>query len=299
MKSLSEIINIEEGESDRVDFKESFNKSQIAWLDIIKDIVAMANSGGGIIVFGIDDEGYSTDFNGKDMLEIDPASITDKIFSFTGVHFSKFKIYGTSHESNIIAVIEIGLTPIPIVFSHPGNYQHQGERQKSVFGIGSLYFRHGAKSEPCTSEDLSNFLNREINRTKESWLSGIRQVVEAPNDSRILVVPISSVNQSVETQPIRIVDDPSAPVLRIDEKEYFELYPFGYHELIEALQNRYSDFLQNAKFHAIRRPLLENPRYCKIRVLNPHKAKSQKLVLYSKYVFEEFDKHYKVSRPTI
>lgn len=41
-------------ENESIDFKRSFNPASTEeWLEIIKDIVAMANSGGGIILIGV------------------------------------------------------------------------------------------------------------------------------------------------------------------------------------------------------------------------------------------------------
>jgi hypothetical protein len=45
-------------ETASADFKSSFDPSSGAeWMEILKDIVAMANSGGGLITVGLDDHG--------------------------------------------------------------------------------------------------------------------------------------------------------------------------------------------------------------------------------------------------
>ena len=46
-------------------------------------------------------------------------------------------------------------------------------KQKTAFSAGTVYFRHGAKSEPGTSEDLRASLERELDRIRSSWLDGI------------------------------------------------------------------------------------------------------------------------------
>lgn len=75
-----------------------------------------------------------------------------------------------------------------------------------------MYFRHGAKSEPATSDDLRAFIDRELELIKRSWLDGISKVVEAPAGSRIAILP-------PETQPtgpsgavpLQLTNDPNAP----------------------------------------------------------------------------------------
>lgn len=47
-----------EKESAELDFKAAFDTTAPQdWCELIKDIVAMANSGGGLIVFGVNDDG--------------------------------------------------------------------------------------------------------------------------------------------------------------------------------------------------------------------------------------------------
>lgn len=67
------------GESATVDFKLSFDpKSKGEWCELIKDIVAMSNSGGGSIVVGVDDDGNpSTNSDIAPLLAVDPADVTN------------------------------------------------------------------------------------------------------------------------------------------------------------------------------------------------------------------------------
>ncbi len=45
-------------ETESLDFKRSFNPDSAAeWIELIKDIIAIANSGGGIILPGVEDNG--------------------------------------------------------------------------------------------------------------------------------------------------------------------------------------------------------------------------------------------------
>ena len=60
-------------ETETVEYKDSFNSDAPDWLEIIKDIVALANSGGGTIVFGIADDGTPSGFDCAPLFAIDPA----------------------------------------------------------------------------------------------------------------------------------------------------------------------------------------------------------------------------------
>ena len=53
------------------------------WLEILKDVVSMANSGGGLIFIGLNDDGLPSGFDVTGACEIDPATFTNKIYSYT------------------------------------------------------------------------------------------------------------------------------------------------------------------------------------------------------------------------
>lgn len=67
-------------ESRYLDFKEKFDITQSQdWCEIIKDIVAIANSGGGFILIGARNDGTPSGWDTSPVLNLDPAQITDKI----------------------------------------------------------------------------------------------------------------------------------------------------------------------------------------------------------------------------
>ena len=115
------------------------------------------------------------------VLRLDPADVTNKLYPYTGVQFSAFEIGEAHKRGELLAVIAVSCSVgAPIVFIKPGTYQIEDGRQKTAFGVGTVYFRHGAKSEPGTTADLRDFLEREIAVRREEWLGNIRRVIEAP-----------------------------------------------------------------------------------------------------------------------
>jgi len=204
-------------ESKHLDFKEKFDpKSSKDWCEIIKDIVAMANSGGGMIVIGVKNDGSPSQENIFAILNnLDPAHITDKIAKYTGEQFDNFSIQEANRNGYKIVVLQIGYATIPLVFIQPGTYDVGDGKQKAAFSQGSIYFRHGAKSEPGNSKDLRESVERELDRIKKSWLGNIRKVVSSPPAYKAVMLP-PEVKESdlINAFPIRIVDDPNAPAYR-------------------------------------------------------------------------------------
>lgn len=201
-------------ESKYIEFKGEWSTtSDHDWCEIIKDIVALANSGGGIMLIGVNSKGIPTGFDVHPLFQLDVSEITNKIFRYTSTNFGDFEINSHIKGSFQIASLLIGPAEIPIVFTKPGTYSIDGEKQqKTAFSKGTVYFRHGAKSEPAISDDLRMFVERKLSTIRKEWMHGVRRVVMAPHGSTISMIP-RDVRQTNEQSAfsIRIVDDINAP----------------------------------------------------------------------------------------
>ncbi len=238
---LLERAQIARRESKYIDFKESFDVgSPKDWCEIIKDIVAMANSGGGCILIGTRNDGTPSGLDVTNILRLDPAQLTDKIAKYTGNEFSEFEITEIYKNGHKVAVFLIHGVDIPMVFIRPGTYDVGSGKQKMAFGRGTVYFRHGAKSEPCNSTDLRKVIERELERTRKSWLGNIRRVVEAPIGHRVHILPpdVRATTEATAT-PVRIVDEPGAPTYRLETPD--TTHPYRQKEVVQLINERLGD----------------------------------------------------------
>src|SRR5947207_543608 len=140
------------GESRSVDFKSTFDPDRPAdWCELLKDVVAMANSGGGTIIIGVSDDGQCMSGSAAlKILQADPAKITDKIAKYTGVQFDSFTVDAVRRSGRKVAIITIGWADPPMMFEKPGTYTlEDGKQQKTAFGAGTCYVRHGAEDKPA------------------------------------------------------------------------------------------------------------------------------------------------------
>lgn len=206
-------------ESKYVEFKESFDPGlDRDWCEIIKDIVALANSGGGVIVVGADSKGRPTESDVSPLLDVDPADIANKIYRYTEVHFSDVDIQSMERNSFQVAAIFVGPAEFPMIFCKPGTYAISEKQQKTAFAQGSVYFRHGAKSEPGNSEDLRQFVDMKLRKIRGQWMRGLRKVVTAPAGSSVAIIPSGvRITDEPSATPIRLVSDPSAPAYRQED----------------------------------------------------------------------------------
>jgi hypothetical protein len=252
-------------ESKTVEFKSEFDPTlRGAWCEILKDIVAMANSGGGVIVFGLEEAGRPSGADIRAVLKLDLAEVSDKIHAYTGVHFADFEIIDAAKEGHQLAMLAIKTSESPIAFTKAGTYDAGGGKQKTAFSKGTVYFRHGAKSEPGTTADIAGAIERRLKAIRQEWLSGVRRVVQAPPGSQLSVLPpeIRDSN-SPDATPIRIVDDPSAPAYRIVDPD--QTHPLRQKELIAEVKKKIPENIVFNQFdaQAIRKtvPDANVPRY--------------------------------------
>ena len=85
---------------------------------------------------------------------------------------------------------------------------------------------------------------------------------------------------------------PEAIPITISEEDIRDQFPWDYRMLTIKLRDRYSDFLENQKYHQIRRELESIPKLCNTRLLDPGKPNSTSKNFYSPNILGEFDKHY-------
>jgi hypothetical protein len=219
-----------------LDFKSRFDPQQTAdWCELIKDVIAMANSGGGRIVIGANDDGSHSGADVAAFLGLDSADVSNKLHKYTEEHFSDFTISSATLSGQTVAVLDVRAVRFPMVFSSPGQYEFAPGKQKTAFGKGTIYFRHGSKSEPGSSADLRDALDRELGRVKEFWLQGITRVVEAPPGSEIQVVQtaVSLVSPGPDTQNIRLTHTGDGPEFKVVDND--QLYPYRVTELLKRL----------------------------------------------------------------
>ncbi len=238
-KKLVERAERATSESKYLDFKSEFDpSSNEAWCGIIKDIVAMANTGGGVIAFGLEDHGgTNTKVNHTALLAHDTADITNRIFKYTNYQFSEIEIIGIKRDGKTHACFLVAAAEVPIVFTKPGEYETPDKKKKVAFAQGTLYFRHGSKSEPGNRDDLLRWREREIERARRNWMTGIRKVVEtAPGDS-VTVIP-SSVMPTKFGSVVKatMTADPSA--FRMAPTNAEEIWPHRQSEVIRQVNKR-------------------------------------------------------------
>lgn len=237
-KDLTILAETSAKEDEQVEFKSCFapQKKAAFWAEIVKDIVAIANTKGGVIVFGLNDDATPSSDNCDALLSFDPAKIVDQIDKYTGLQFSNFEIVKAVRVSGIFPALLVFPTRLPIVFTKVGSYEYAPNQQKTAFSKGTVYFRHGAKSEPANQEDIRDAFLRELETVRQEWLGNVRMVTEAGIGASVVVTQPDEAAANV-----RLTHDPNAPAIRV--RDLSETHPYRQSEAIKEIKKKYQSTL--------------------------------------------------------
>ena len=259
-------------ESKGIAFRRAFGESDAgAWLELLKDIAAMANSGGGVIVVGVGRDGRPAEWDATPFLTTAATRLTDAFFEYAGEAVAEFEIAPVSKgECRLAAVLVHPRIGSPIVFQKAGDHNAES-RAKTAFARGTVYFRHGASSGPGTARDVERFVHREVERQRRAWRSNVRKAAAAPADARVLVVKPKTPTAPPLTD-VRVVDDPDAPV--IGRADFDVTHPHRQRDVIrlvnEAIDRPINQFdlLSVKRVHAVEdqerffhKPRFSSPQY--------------------------------------
>jgi hypothetical protein len=219
-----------------LEFKEQFDPSVTGeWIELVKDFIAIANSGGGVVVVGATNSGEPSGFDVQPVLDLDGATIADKVFRWTSEHWAGFEIEEITRNGHRLAAVVIdAVTDAPIAFNQTARYRNPQGKEKTAFTRGSIYFRHGAKSEPATRDDLREFIERRLGAVRSAWLEGITKLVAAPEGFEL--ARIREIDKAGQPTRIQLTSDPDAPVY--GRLSHDETHPYRMTDLLSELRER-------------------------------------------------------------
>jgi len=205
------------------------------WVELAKDVAALANSGGGVIVFGVDRDGSLSGWNPEHLLQVGMARIRRELGAFLGSQLDLTVAPGRRNGRKV-ATLRVGpRQAAPLVFERDGTYVDKGGREHTVLRRGMVFVRRGGRSGPARTKDLERFAIQEERRIRRDILEHLRQVAKAPTGSEVIVVPPESAAPGT-VERFRVVDDPKAPVLA--RTDFDVTHPFRQKELVEVLNQR-------------------------------------------------------------
>jgi len=207
-------------------------REAVDYVELVRDIAAMANSGGGVIVL-------------DGVAGVDEELVHEQLERYAEPEFEGFTVDAVTRggrPSAAVVVDEVRNTPL--VFVRQGRYRDTAGVEHVAFARGGLYFRHGAKSEPATGEDVRDFIRRQLEATRTQWLANIRQVMHAPDGAEVAVVETAERDEEGRPTLIRLTTDPHAPLYgQVDPDQS---HPYRQKEVIREVNVRLGERTVNA-----------------------------------------------------
>ena len=145
------------GELNEMDFKETWiYKGPLA-----KIMLAMANNGGGIIVFGVkENEDNTFDILGLDSLK-DTADISNSISRLVSSSLD-YEVFNFVFDSDVYGKFENKKFQIMVIHDTPERLPFVSLGQSEKIEKDVIYVRRGTKSEKATSEEINRIIERKI-----------------------------------------------------------------------------------------------------------------------------------------
>jgi hypothetical protein len=187
---------------------------------------------------------------------INGPALAERLAYYTGDAFEPvdFKIDRAGVEP--VLTLTIGPSAAPIAFTKSAAFtpSSNASQRDQLFAAGSFYFRHGELSEPGTTADMLAFKQRLLRQTAAQWFHEIRRLLSNSTDELETSQPERSavVANAAAPQPVRIVVDPTAPVLQPQDVD--RLYPLRQKDLVRQLNRQFGQRLVNSyDIQAVRR----------------------------------------------
>ena len=146
---------------------------------LVKDAVALANSGGGAVVF-LEGAGEAPS----------PSMLRGWMQEHTGLDFRGVESSAVPGTGGERVALVISPADAPLVFAKAGIFIGDDGTAQTAFAVGTVYFRHRGRSELATNSDMIAWRDRSLASARKEWSAGIRKVIRAPAGSTISVVSL-------------------------------------------------------------------------------------------------------------
>ncbi len=167
------------GEGKNMDLKLHFDPADArARTNLVKDIVALANSGGGELIFGRDE--VSTVGLSPDVVkQMDSAKLLDLVEKFVqkGLIHIRHDVQQLEGEKALLT-ITVEPADYPLVMKKDGTWAGMGGA-RPLFHRGDIWVRHGSKTERLAQSDMRRFLDDAFQRGLDQVLSAAQIVKRA------------------------------------------------------------------------------------------------------------------------
>lgn len=178
------------GEGKTTDYKLKFDPTNAKQkLAVAKDLIAMANSGGGKITVGRD-ETSTPGISLQATKALDSAKLADFIQNqISPAQVDISHSFKKLKNGKYLAIIEVDSVEVPLVMAKDGAWKGMDPKKgKPLFRKGDIWVRHSSKTERISYEDLRRWMALARQAERDQVLDRITTLANLPEGSSLEVV---------------------------------------------------------------------------------------------------------------
>ena len=204
-----------------LELKRQFIPGPREWAELARDVVALANSGGGLVVFGIADDCTRIGLSASLTSVLDPAKLIDQLRRKAPSASIRTEYVEVVYYRKRFGCLLVSSVVVPLVFDVEWGYNDSAGNHHLVIRPGLLYVRTPGRSGPAREIDVREVWQHSVDLATQKTLARIERVASLPPDAELIVSsgPKSDTGfvlvSGSEGRPVRIVDDPSAPAVSL------------------------------------------------------------------------------------
>ena len=158
LDKFREFIKNHTGEHNSIDFK----KQWIEGNQLAKEMLAIANSGGGVIIFGVTEtEAGSIDVGGLEELK-DPADVSNEIKNYLSSDL-KYELFPFSFTTSEYKELEGRHYQMMVIEDRPEFIPFMAKKESGSLKPNAIYVRRGTSCEIANQEEIREIISRRIN----------------------------------------------------------------------------------------------------------------------------------------
>ncbi len=189
-------------------------------------LTALANSGGGAVVAR----------DAPNLAALGSAGAQAALEMFTGEHINVEMRSEHVDDRDVAVFIVDGRHDAPAVFEKAGAWRDESGTEHVVFERGTVFFRHGRRSDPANARDMHRFAERVTREQHRAWETNVKKAAHAPADAEVYIVRRNNAGEADALAHVRVVDDPNAPA--VARTDFDVTHPFRQREVVEMLNAR-------------------------------------------------------------
>lgn len=158
LDNFRNFIKGQTGEHNSIDFKEKWIESA----KLVKEMLAIGNSGGGIIVFGVKEkEDKSFSYEGIEEI-VDKAKISNDIKNYISTEL-QYEVYDFVYDSSEYEKLQNHKYQMMVIEDSPRFIPFMSMKESTNLKKNRIYIRRGTSCEEATREEITDIIKRRMN----------------------------------------------------------------------------------------------------------------------------------------